>query len=95
MPSAHTGESKELRINMRVDAERKAIIARAAHIRHTTISDFVLENAYDAAREIVADETQITLTKKQFAHLCKVLDTPPAENVKKMRKLLTSKTVLD
>ena len=27
MPTGHTGESKELRINMRVDAERKAVIA--------------------------------------------------------------------
>lgn len=95
MPTIHTGESRELRINMRVDAMRKAVIARAAHIRDTTISDFVLENAYHAAKEIVADETEIKMSKEQYDYLCKVLDTPPAENVKKMRKLLTSKTVLD
>lgn len=95
MATVQTVEPKELRISMRVDPERKAVIARAAHIRHTTISDFVIENAYDAAREIIAEETQIRMTKEQFEHMCQVLDAPPAENVKKMRKLLTNKTVLD
>lgn len=95
MPRIQTVEPKEVRISMRVDPERKAVIARAARIRHTTISDFVLENAYDAAREIIAEETQISMTKEQFEYMCRVLDTPPAANLKKMRKLLTTKTVLD
>lgn len=80
---------------MRVDPERKAVIARAAHIRHKSISEFVLENAYGAAREIIADETQVTMTKEQFEYMCKVLDAPPAQQLKKMRKLLNTKTVLD
>jgi uncharacterized protein (DUF1778 family) len=95
MATVQTVEPRELRISMRVDSERKAVIARAAYIRHTTISDFVLENAYDAAREIIAEETQIRMTKEQFEYMCQILDAPPAENLKKMRKLLTSKTVLD
>lgn len=95
MPSTHIIGQKESRISMRVDPERKAVIARAAHIRHKTISEFILDNAYGAAREIVADETQIMMTQAQFEYMCKILDNPPASNLKKMRKLLNTKTVLD
>jgi uncharacterized protein (DUF1778 family) len=95
MLRTETVEPKELRISMRVDPERKAVIARAAKIQHTTISDFVLENAYGAAREIIAEETQISMTKKQFEAMCRILDHPPTANLKKMRKLLNTKTVLD
>jgi len=95
MPRVQTIEPRETRISVRVDPERKAVIARAAKIRHTTISNFVLENAYSAASEILADETQIIMTKEQFEHMCRVLDNPPAANLKKMRKLLKTKTVLD
>ncbi|OGT65049.1 MAG: hypothetical protein A3J38_09875 [Gammaproteobacteria bacterium RIFCSPHIGHO2_12_FULL_45_9] len=95
MARTHPIEQKETRISMRVDPERKALIVRAARLRHTTVSNFILENAYSVAREIIADETQITMTKEQFAHMCHVLDNPPAANLQKMRKLLNTKTVLD
>ena len=95
MPGTQTFEPQESRISMRVDPHRKAMIARAAKIQHTTISDFMLENAYQVASEIVADETNITITKKQFEHLCRALDNPPKKNLAKMRKLLNTKTVFD
>lgn len=88
-------QAAESRISMRVDPQRKSVIARAAKIRHTTISDFVLENAYQAAAEVVADETSIVMTDEQFEYMCRVLDQPPAENIAKMRKLLNTKTVFN
>lgn len=95
MARAARSDHRETRISMRVDRQRKAVIARAAKIQHTTISDFVLENAYRAASEVVGDETSITMTKEQFERLCQVLDNPPKENVAKMRRLLKTKTVFD
>ena len=95
MPGMQTFEPQETRISMRVDPQRKAMIARAAKIQRTTISDFVLENAYQIASEIVADETTITMTEEQFEHICRVLDNPPKKNLAKMRKLLNTKTVFD
>ena len=38
--------NKESRLSIRVDPERKAVIARAAKQLGHTISDFVLETAY-------------------------------------------------
>lgn len=80
---------------MRVDSYRKDVISRAAKLQHTTLSDFVLENAFQAASQVIADETNITMTEEQFSYLCKLLDAPPAKNLAKMRELLNKKTVLD
>lgn len=95
MPRTQTIKPRETRISMRVDPMRKAVIARAAQIQHTTISDFVLENAYQAASGIVADETSIVMNEKQFEHFCLMLDNPPPANLSKMKALLNKKTLLD
>lgn len=62
--------------------------------RHT-ISDFVLENAYQMATELLADEGTVVLSKKQVAHIFEVLDRPPAKSVAAIRKLLTERSILD
>jgi uncharacterized protein (DUF1778 family) len=90
-----TSSNKESRLSIRVDPERKAIIARAAKQHGHTISDFVLENAYQMATELLADEGTIVLSKKQVAHIFEVLDHPPAKSVAAVRKLLTERSILD
>jgi len=87
--------NKESRLSIRVDPERKAVIARAAKQYSRTISDFVLENAYQMATELLADEGTIVLSKKQVAHIFEVLDHPPAKSVAAVRKLLTERSILD
>jgi uncharacterized protein (DUF1778 family) len=83
------------RLSIRIDAARKAVIARAAKQHGDTISDFVLENAYQVATELLADEGSISLSKKQLTHLFEVLDHPPAKSVAAVRKLLSERTILD
>ena len=58
-------------------------------------SDFVLENAYQMATELLADEGAIVLSKKQVAHIFEVLDNPPDKSVAAVRRLLTERSVLD
>lgn len=89
--SAH----KESRLSIRVDAKRKAVIARAAKQHGRTISDFVLENAYQMATELLADDGAIALSKNQIAHIFEVLDNPPAKSVAAVRKLLAERSILD
>ncbi len=95
MSNTTTTPAGETRISMRIDPQRKAVIARAAQLRHTTISNFVLDHAYQIASGIVADETSIVMTDKQFEAFCRVLDNPPKASLAKMRKLLNTKTVFD
>jgi len=86
---------KETRLSIRVDLARKAVIARAAKLQGDTISDFVLENAYQMATELLVDEGAISLSKKQLAHIFETLDHPPAKSVAAIRKLLTERSILD
>jgi uncharacterized protein (DUF1778 family) len=90
-----TSSNKETRLSIRVDPKRKAMIARAAKEHGHTISDFVLENAYRMATELLVDQGRIMLSKKQVAHIFEVLDHPPAKNVAAVRKLLTERSILD
>jgi uncharacterized protein (DUF1778 family) len=90
-----TSSNKESRSNIRVDPERKAVIARAAKLSGHTISDVVLDNAYQMATELLADEGTIVLSKKQVAHIFAVLDHPLAKSVAAARKLLTERSILD
>ena len=96
MPKNNSASSnKESRLSIRVDRQRKAVIARAAKQNGGTISDFVLENAYQMASELLADEGKVVLSKKQVAYIFEVLDQPPAKSVAAVRKLLTERSILD
>ncbi len=88
-------EAKETRISVRIKPAQKAVIARAARLRRTTITDFVIGNALQLASQLVADETQIQMSPDQFKRFCRLLDSPPAKNLKAMRKLLNEPTGLD
>jgi uncharacterized protein (DUF1778 family) len=80
-------------LSIRVDAARKAVIARAAKQNGHTISEFVLENAYRT--QLLADEGTISLSMRQVAHIFEVLDNPPPKSVEAVRKLLTERSILD
>jgi uncharacterized protein (DUF1778 family) len=87
--------AKETRLSVRINPAQKAVIARAAQLRHTTITDFVVNQAFEAASQLTADETQILMTSHQFKQFCRALDNPPAKNLKAMQKLLSEPSVLD
>lgn len=86
---------RESRLSIRVDAARKAVIARAARQRGSTLSDFVLENAYQMATQLLVDAEGISLSKKQVAHIFETLDHPPANSLAAVRKLLSERSILD
>ena len=53
MPSA-ASRTQSVRINLRATPQAKATIERAAMMMGATVSGFMLQNAYEAARRIVA-----------------------------------------
>jgi uncharacterized protein (DUF1778 family) len=86
---------KETRISVRINPAQKAVIARAARLRRTTITDFVVNQAFQAASQLVGDETQLFMTPDQFKLFCHALDAPPAKNLRAMHKLLSEPSLLD
>lgn len=87
--------ASETRISVRVKAAQKALITRAARLRQTTLTEFVLDNALRAATQLLAEEKHFEMTPKQFRRFCRALDNPPAKNLLAMRRLLNEPGVLD
>lgn len=86
---------KETRISVRINPAQKAVIERAARLRRTTLTDFVVNQAYQAASQLIADECQLVLSPDQFKRFCRALDAPPVNNLKAMQKLLSEPSALD
>lgn len=78
MTAASTGSATEsARINLRTSPEAKALIERAAAIMGSTVSSFMLQNAYEAARRLVAEQEVITLSDRDRDAFLAALENPP------------------
>jgi uncharacterized protein (DUF1778 family) len=68
------------RINLRTSIEAKALIERAATLMGTTVSSFMLQNAYEAAQRIVSDNDTLILSQQAFDHFIATCETPAEPN---------------
>lgn len=75
------------RINLRTSPEAKALIERAAAIMGSTVSGFMLQNAYEAARRIVADKDTVMLSQEAFEAFVSASEHP-AEPTDALRRLM-------
>jgi len=75
------------RINLRTTPGTKQAIEQAAEMLGTTVSAFMLQNAYDAARRVLAEQQILTLSNRDRDAFLEALNKPPAPS-KELRKLL-------
>jgi uncharacterized protein (DUF1778 family) len=68
------------RINLRTSPEAKAMIERAATLMGTTVSAFMLQHAYEAARRVVADNDTLLLSQQAFEAFVSACENPPEPN---------------
>lgn len=80
MTAAATPTTESARINLRTSPEAKALIERAAAIMGSTVSSFMLQNAYEAARRLVAEQEVITLSDRDRDAFLAALENPPEPN---------------
>ena len=52
---------KGTKVQLRLRPAEKAVIARAAQLRDTSLSKFMLEHAYQAAQQVLADQVHFIL----------------------------------
>jgi len=83
--TTHTSDSA--RINLRTSAEAKAMIERAAELSGTTVSSFMLQNAFEAARRIVSETDTLLLTQRDFEAFTAAIEKPPKPRTA-LRKLM-------
>lgn len=94
MLGKHTDEQKTSQIHVRVSEHQKKTIAQAAKIKHTSISDFVLENAYEAASQVIGEDNHIVMPPEQWEAFCQALDAPP-KRIPALAQLLNRPSVFD
>jgi uncharacterized protein (DUF1778 family) len=85
---------KATKIQLRLRPAQKALIARAAELRQTTLSNFMLEHACQAAQEVLAEQVDVVMPPHEWKAFCKALDAPPRA-IPALRKLLTEASVFD
>jgi uncharacterized protein (DUF1778 family) len=77
---SNSRSSESVRINLRASPEAKAMIERAAALMGTTVSGFMLQNAYEAARRIVAESDTLMLSQRDFEAFAETIENPPEPN---------------
>jgi uncharacterized protein (DUF1778 family) len=80
--------SKET-INLRISAEQKALIDRAAARLGKTRTDFMLDSARQAAENALLDQRLFLLEEDRYEEFVACLDAP-VEPTAALRKLLTT-----
>jgi uncharacterized protein (DUF1778 family) len=86
--------NRQTRLNIRATEDQKATIAHAARLKHSTISEFVLNRACRDAEEILADQNDFPLPARQWSEFNQALDAPP-QPVQALRQLLAERGVFD
>jgi len=76
-------------INFRAPADKQALIDRAVEIAGVSRTEFILDAACEKAREVLADQTQFSLSPQELRRFNALLDAP-LENNAAIRKLLST-----
>lgn len=80
MPRAAVDDNK--RMNLRVRPEQKATLMRAAALRNTDLTDFVLQPALREAKAVIEEAERIVLSERDSLMVLDLLENPPAPNAK-------------
>ncbi len=81
-------------LQLNLNSQQKDIIARAAILKQTTMTNFILEKSYEAAVTILAEQSLFSLSDEQWDAFCSALEAPP-KDIPALRNLLTEKSIFD
>jgi uncharacterized protein (DUF1778 family) len=70
------------RMNLRLQPEQKATLMRAAALRNTDLTDFVLQPALREARAVIEEAEHTVLSKRDSFRVMNLLENPPAPNAR-------------
>lgn len=73
-------EAKGDRLQVRLNAEAKTVLQRAANYRHKTVSQFVLTTALAEAEKVIRENEAVALSAADWKVFYDALNNPPAPN---------------
>lgn len=77
---ANSKSSRTERIELRTQPEIKSLIERAAELKHTTITAYLLNSAVEKARSDVEQANTFVLSETDRERFFSALSNPPAPN---------------
>ena len=79
MPAAHT-TNRSSRLGLRATPEQETVLRRAAKVAHKSLTDFILDAAYQAAEQTLLDQRLFMVSSSQYQALLEMLDRPETVN---------------
>ena len=86
--------SRSEKLSIRIAPDEKRLLQTAARARRTSISQFVLDAAMNAADEALAQRNRFALTAEQWGAFIVALDAPPRPHAR-LSRLLNEPTIFD
>jgi uncharacterized protein (DUF1778 family) len=80
MPGTIVDDSE--RMSLRVRHEQKAVLLRAAALRNTSLTDFVLQLALREAAAVIEAADRLKLSERDSLRVLALLENPPGPNAK-------------
>jgi uncharacterized protein (DUF1778 family) len=72
------------RMSLRIAAEEKTLLVRAAALQHTNLTEFVIRTAVATAKDVIDQSEQLALTEHDSLQVLDLLENPPKPNKKLM-----------
>ena len=92
--SVQTRAAKRARLDLRVSPEQKHLFEEAAAATEQTMTEFVVQAAEVAARDVLADRTRFALAPEQWAAFSAAIDREPRV-LPRLAAFLTTPSVLE
>jgi uncharacterized protein (DUF1778 family) len=70
------------RMSLRIRAEEKALLMRAVALKHTDLTDFVLDHALRAAKAVIEQADRVQVSERDSLRVLDLLENPPAPNAR-------------
>lgn len=85
-PKRKKSTQKDDRIQLRTSSLKKRIISMAAEVKQKTVSEFVLDQAYEEAQKILAEQSHFYLPEDKWEEYINALEAPVRDlsNLKKL-----------
>ncbi|RTL96840.1 MAG: DUF1778 domain-containing protein [Hyphomicrobiales bacterium] len=87
-----TRTNRSEKLDLRLTAEAKRILATAAAAERRSLSDFVLESALGRAEETLADRRAFHLDAEKWAAFIAALDAP-TRDLPRLKRLLSEPSI--
>ena len=72
------------RMSLRIAAEEKSMLVRAAALEHTNLTEFVIRTAVANAKEVIELSERQDLSERDSLQVMDLLENPPEPNEKLM-----------